>query len=154
VSDHEDDERLLSAATSALRAHTDSGWRAARPGVLDRVRRAVRPSAPVRGRHGAGEFTVASGVLATRVAAVVDRSPAASARRVSCVADAHQELETVLVELAVEFGAELLSVSREVRSSVLAEVERLIGYRIPESVVVVDVHVADVFKPPPRPPVY
>lgn len=154
MSDHEHGEHLLAAATSALRAHTDSGWRAARPGVLDRVRRAVRPSAPVRGLHGAGEFTVASGVLAARVAAVVDRTPAASARRVSCVAGVDEELETVLVELAVEFGAELLSVSRDVRSTVLAEIERLIGYRIPESVVVVDVHVADVFVPSPPPSVY
>lgn len=136
----------LAAATSVLRAHTDNGWRAVRPGLIDRVRAAVRPSAPVRGRHGAGEFTVACDVLAHHVGRVVDAVPSISVHRVSCVAGADQDLETVLVEVAVEFGTELLAVSRSVRSATHAEIERVIGFRVPDQVVLVDVHVADVYR--------
>jgi hypothetical protein len=151
VSEDGQGTRALAAAAQSLRAHTDTGWHEVRPGLLDRVRRAVRPAAPVRGRHADGEFTVSSAVLATRVGAVVDRVPGARVRRVSCVTDESrgtEDLATVLVETAVEFGAELVPVSAAVRAAVLAELSAVLGYRVPERVVLVDVHVADVYSPP------
>ncbi|WP_369054250.1 hypothetical protein [Kineococcus terrestris] len=138
-------EDVLAAAARSLRVHTPAGWTTARAGVLERARRAFRPSAPVRGRHELGEFVVAADVVVLRLRQAVDALPDTAARRITCATDATDALDGVTVEVAVLFGAHLPTAARTVRAVVVRRLEELLGELSPvPDAVDVHVHVGDV----------
>ncbi|WP_432522627.1 hypothetical protein [Kineococcus sp. SYSU DK006] len=140
-------EEVLGLAAAALRAHTEEGWVLARPGLLERVRRAFRPSAPVLGTHELGDFRVAADVVVDGLRTAVDALPDAAADRISCSTGDDDRLEAVLVEVVVAFGTHLPALAGRVRSVVTARLRELLGDAAPgEEAVEVDVHVGDVVR--------
>ncbi|NAZ75287.1 hypothetical protein GTQ99_07595 [Kineococcus sp. T13] len=140
-------EDALDLAAAALRAHTEDGWVLARPGLLERVRRAFRPSAPVLGTHELGDFRVAADVVVDGLRTAVDALPDAAADRISCSTGGDDRLESVLVEVAVAFGTPLPALAGRVRRVVVARLRELLGEAAPaEEAVQVDVHVGDVVR--------
>ncbi|MEW1957806.1 hypothetical protein [Kineococcus sp. NPDC059986] len=141
-------EQVLAQATEALRLHTPSGWQVFRVNLLETVRRAYRPSAPIRGRHEQGEFVVSCDVLTADVREAVDRLPQAEVTAVRCVTDEDDHLELLTVETGVRYGAHVPTTAEEVRTAVVATVRELLGE---VEGVRVHVHVGDVFQEgPPR----
>lgn len=139
---HPSGEQLLAQATESLRLHTPSGWQVFRANLLETVRRAYRPSAPIRGRHERGDFVVSCDVLTADVREVVDRLPEADVTAVRCVTDAEDHLELLTVETGVRYGAHVPTTAEAVRTAVVAAVRDLLG-EVDE--VRVHVHVGDVF---------
>ncbi|PWJ52803.1 hypothetical protein SAMN06264364_11755 [Quadrisphaera granulorum] len=148
----------LAAATAAMRQHTDRGWEQVRGDVIAAAMRAFRPSAPVRGEHGHGSFTVASEVVVAAVRRALDPLPDASADAVRLSTDDDDRLERIVVAVVAAYGSPLLAVADEVRARTAAVLERLLGpeaLRAPdgsgvESVVEVDVHIGGVEVDPRR----
>ncbi|MEZ0164838.1 hypothetical protein AB2L27_08675 [Kineococcus sp. LSe6-4] len=134
-------DQVLARATEALRRHTPTGWRVVRAHLLELVRRTHRPSVPVRGRHGRGEFVVSGGVLTTRVRQAVERTPAAEVTAVRCVTGADDHLALVTVETGVHHGAHIPTTAAAVRVAVTAAVRDVVGE---DRGVRVHVHVVDV----------
>ncbi|MGQ7294921.1 hypothetical protein [Quadrisphaera sp. KR29] len=142
----------LAAATAAMRQHTDRGWEQVRGDVLRSALRAFRPSEPVHGRHGAGDFTVASEVLVTAVRRALDPLPGASAEAVRLATDDEHRLERVAVSVVAAYGTPLLAVADEVRRLTAEAVEAVLGPQAlgAEAVVEVDVHIGGVEVDPRR----
>ncbi|HEV2636479.1 MAG TPA: hypothetical protein VGX23_15120 [Actinocrinis sp.] len=107
----------LAQATRLLRQHTDAGWTAISADILDRARRAFRPSAPVRGRHALGEFFVASDIVVSRVREAVDAIAQAAATRITCSTDDQQHLDTVTIEIIAAYGSPLLTLAHHVHAA-------------------------------------
>ncbi|MEZ0493869.1 hypothetical protein AB2L28_16655 [Kineococcus sp. TBRC 1896] len=140
---HSHGEQVLARATGSLRLHTPAGWRVSRADLLETVRRAHRPAAPVRGRHALGEFVVSCDVLTTGVRGAVDRLPRADVTTVRCVTDAEDHLDLLTVETGVRYGAHVPTTAEEVRTAVVAAVRDLLGE---VDGLRVHVHVGDVFE--------
>lgn len=138
----------LARATGLLRAHTDSSWAGVREALLERASAAFRPSAPVRGRHGLGDFLVASDVVVAQLRDAVDAVPGATASRFVCTTGEADVLEQVVVELSVRFGEPLREVAAVVRAAVGARLTDLLGPLSPGVAAVrADLHVTDVDLP-------
>ncbi|WP_380172646.1 hypothetical protein ACFEMC_00760 [Kineococcus sp. DHX-1] len=135
-------DQLLAQAAEALRLHTPSGWQVFRVNLLETVRRAYRPSAPIRGRHERGEFVVSCDVLTADVREAVDRLPQAEVTAVRCVTDEQDHLELLTVETGVRYGAHVPTAAEEVRRAVVGTIRELLGE---VDGVRVHVHVGDVF---------
>ncbi len=147
-----DDERdpVLDRAADTLRELTDAGWVRARPHVVQRALRALRPSVPVRARHDAGDFTVGADVLAARLRATLDRRADVRVTRVACTVGTEGELEAVAVGLDIRFGVPIATMSASVRAESARTISAVLGTGFPPDRVVVDLCVTDVH-PAPRP---
>lgn len=140
-----DGEQTLALAAAALRAHTETGWVVVRAGILDRVRRAFRPAAPVIGRHEFGEYVLSGDVLVAQLRPALDALPSVSALAISCATDDENRLETVVVDVTAGYGVNLPTLGRDVRRAVSHRLRDVLGSAAPEvDQVLVDVHVADV----------
>ncbi|MFI2105310.1 hypothetical protein ACH436_18610 [Isoptericola sp. NPDC019693] len=144
-------DHVLARAAAGLRELTDEGWVRARASVLDRVLRAVRPSAHVAGRHAGGTFALATALLADRVRAALD-DPEGEVRvdDVRCTVGTPGpgavagELDAVLVVLSVRFGSRLADTAARVRAAAADAVSAALGADFDARRVTVDLHIADV----------
>jgi hypothetical protein len=141
------DEDLLAEAARMLRRHTDAGWTAMAPGVLDRVRRAFRPSALMRGSHELGDFHVRADVLVAQVRAAVATVAGARADDVVCDLD-DDILRGVTVEIAARFGVYLPELAAQVHDVAYGAVVDLLGDMAPPAEAVhTHVHISDITSP-------
>jgi uncharacterized alkaline shock family protein YloU len=140
------DDALLDRAAETLRELTDSGWVRARDSVLDRVRRAVRPSAAVTGRHADGAFTLATPVLTDRIRRAVDAVTEARVLDLRPEVDADGELLGIALRISVAYGSSVAADAESARAAVVAEVRRSLGTEFEAERVTVDLHVADVHR--------
>ncbi|KAE8765474.1 hypothetical protein [Georgenia thermotolerans] len=142
-------ENALDRAATTLRQHTDRGWVAIRENLFARALAVFRPSAPVRGRHPAGEFYVAADVLVACVRDALDAVTRAGAVRVHCTTDDRQDLEAVTAEVVALYGTPLLPLAQDVRDQVATALSAALGLA-PERVRELPIHVgiADVTDDP------
>jgi uncharacterized alkaline shock family protein YloU len=142
-------ESALDRAATTLRQHTDRGWVVIRENLFARALAVFRPSAPVRGRHPAGEFFVAADVLVACVREALDAVPHAGGVRVHCTTDDHHDVEAVTAEIVALYGTPLLPLAQEVRDRVAAALSQALGL-VAEQVrdVPIDVGVTDVTDDP------
>lgn len=136
-------------AADLMRRHTDEGWVAMQDDVLGRALSVFRPSAPVRGRHGDGEFYVASDVLVEALRHEVERVPQAAPVVITCTTDADDVLVGVVVQLVVAYGAHLVTVADRVRARALDELREVLGELAPGPAQIhTHVHIGDVTDDP------
>lgn len=140
-------DELVARAAGTLREITDAGWIRARPGVLERVRRTLRPAPHVAGRHADGRFTVATSVLADLLRRAVDDATPARVLDVLTDVGPDAELAGVALRLSVAYGSPVGPDAEAARAAVLAEVERTLGTPLGPDRVTVDVHISDVHRP-------
>ncbi len=140
------DDQLLDRAAETLRELTDSGWVRARDTVLDRVRRAVRPSPAVTGQHADGTFTLATPVLTDRIRRTVDATTAARVLDLRPDVDADGELLGIALRISVAYGSSVAADADAARAAVVGEVRRTLGTAFDAARVTVDLHVADVHR--------
>ncbi|WP_157018371.1 hypothetical protein [Cryptosporangium arvum] len=126
TSDHEGGD-TLTRATHLLRLHTDAGWTAISTDVLHRAGHAIRLSAPVRGRHETGDFSVADHVVVARVHEAVDAVPHAAAARITCDTNAHHELESLTVQVVVAYGSPVLGVADQIHTATARTLTDVLG---------------------------
>jgi len=131
-------------ATAAMRELTDDGWVRARPTLVDRLTRALRPSAPVQGRHLFGPFTVRTAVVVARVRTALDRRGDLRTLRVVCDIDGDGRLTGVAVTVSARFGTRIPGMAPTVRADVARAVADTVGSAFLPAQVTVDLHVADV----------
>ncbi|MFI5493621.1 hypothetical protein [Actinoplanes sp. NPDC051859] len=142
-------ERRLTQATELLRQHTDAGWKAMRADVLNRARRAFRPSAPVRSHHDLGDFFIACDVVVARLQAAIDPVAGAAAQRITCTTDQRHHLDGVTIEIVAAYGTHLLTVARHVHEAAGRELNELLGaYAPPHSAIHTHVHIEDITDDP------
>lgn len=138
---------LLDVAAAGLRRHTDTGWVAVAPGALAGALAAVRPSAPVRGRHDAGEFLVAADVLRRRVRVLLDADPRVRLRRAHVRTHDDDTLAELALELSAAYLEPLAPLAQDVRTAVAARLREDLGDpALPDDVVRVDLVVVDVHR--------
>jgi hypothetical protein len=132
-----------------LRQHTDTGWKAIEYSILERARTLFRPSAPVRARHGLGDFFVAADVVVVELRHVVDLVPQAAAQDITCTVGEDDVLESVTVQLVVAYGASLLDVAAGVHRVAVQRLRDLLGELAPGAADVhTHVHIGDVSDDP------
>ncbi len=144
--DHND---VLAQATQLLRQHTDAGWTAISADILHRALRAFRPSAPVRGRHGLGDFFIASDVVVARLRQAIDAVPNAAASRITCTTDDHQQLTTVTIQIVAAYGTHLITLAQKVRAAATRSLANELGEFAPaHDAIHTHVHIGDVTDDP------
>lgn len=132
-----------------IRRHTENGWVALRDDLLDRALRSFRPSAPVRGRHDAGDFFVAAEALVALLRRSVDAEPQAAASDITCETDGSDVLVSVTIRLVAAYGAHLVTLADAVRARALVELQEVLGVLAPEIARIhTHVHVEDVHRDP------
>ncbi|NAZ85567.1 hypothetical protein [Kineococcus indalonis] len=140
---------LAARAALLLRQHTDAGWVAVRESVVSRALHAFRPSAPVRGRHAAGDYFVASDVLVAALRRAVDLVPRVAATRITCTTGEDDELDDVVVELVAAYGVRLLEVAGQVHAVAREVLGDLLGPLAPAAERIrTHVHLGDVSDDP------
>lgn len=136
-------------AARLIRQHTEEGWVAMRDDLLALALRAFRPSAPVRGRHGSGEFLVAADVLVDLLRRSVDAEPQAAATDITCLTGETDSLELVTIGVIAAYGAHLVTLAEAVRGRALAELRSVLGSLAPgPDRIQTHVHVGDVTDDP------
>lgn len=142
------DDDMLTEAARMMRRHTDAGWTAMRPGLLDRARRAFRPSAAVRGRHEFGDFFVRADLLVSQLRVAVDAVDGARTADVICATGDDNVLTEVTVQIAADFGSYLPGLAIAVHAAAYATVTGLLGELAPPaSAVRTHVHIGDITAP-------
>lgn len=145
--DHGDD--ALVQATHLLRQHTDAGWVAISGDILSRALRAFRPSEPIRGRHGLGDFFVASDVVVTLLRQAVDAVPHAAAVRITCSTADQQQLDAVTIQIIAAFGSHLVSLADVVHATAADTLTTILGDLAPSSSAIhTHVHISDITDDP------
>ena len=145
--DHSGDDALVQA-TQLLRQHTDAGWTAISADILHRALRAVRPSAPVRGRHDLGDFFIAGDVVVARLRQAIDAVPNAAASRITCTTGDHQQLTTVTIQIVAAYGTHLITLARKVRAAATRSLTNELGELAPaHDAIHTHVHIGDVTDP-------
>ncbi|TRW44110.1 hypothetical protein [Georgenia yuyongxinii] len=130
----------LERAASTLRQHTDRGWMAIRADVFSHALAMFRPSAPVRGVHGAGEFFLAADVLVAHLRDALDAIPRAGVSRITCTTDADHNIEAVTVEIIALYRAQLVPLAETIRHRAAELLVQVLGLP-PEQLRDVPVHV-------------
>jgi hypothetical protein len=149
VSGQPDPPDALTRATELLRQHTDAGWTVMSPQILHRAMSAFRPSAPVRGRHGLGEYTVTSDIVVAQVRAAVETVPAAVVvRDISCRTGEQDELAGVTVQIVAPHGSRLVALADQLHAVIGLVLTDLLGPLAPAGdLIETHVHLADVSDP-------
>lgn len=148
TNDHNGDDALIQA-TELLRQHTDAGWTAISADILHRALRAFRPSDPMRGRHELGDFFVAGGVVVARLCRAVDAVPDATAVRITCSTDDHQQLDAVTIQIIATYGAHLLTLAGQVHTAAAHTLAAVLGDLAPSHADIhTHVHIGDVTDDP------
>lgn len=140
---------VLAQATTLLRQHTDSGWKAIEENVITRALSLFRPSAPVRGRHQHGDFFLAADLIVAQLRQAIDDVPSAAADKITCVTGDRDELETVTIQLIAAYGAPLLDLAGRVHTIALQTLQELLGMLAPVGEQIrTHVHIGDVSNDP------
>jgi len=135
----------LVQATELLRQHTDAGWTAISADILRRALRAFRPSDPVRGHHELGDFFVAGDVVVARLCRAVDAVPDATAVRITCSTDDHQQLDAVTIQIIAAYGAHLLALAGQVHTAAAHALVAVLGNLAPSDADIhTHVHIGDI----------
>jgi hypothetical protein len=141
----------LDLATSALREYTRDRWVEVSDRILATALTATRRARPVRATAPGGTVQVSEQVIVTYLRAAVDVAvPGVAVHRIDVTLVNEDTFETVIVQIAVQYGLEVLPAAHRIRGIATRVLHELLGPEAgPVTVRVTHVHVSDVTRGDP-----